>query len=381
MVILTFLVCSCEREHSITVDYSVDQPYVLAASALVRHFNLSDTSDPFVVKQIDGSYLLSDSLSAWTINRGGTANVAGAWFRLYVPNSGVPVIVRSLGRPQSVAGAGNIDTLRYGTRFTFSTDTLNIGTYRLEVFLQNSSGYFSNSLLIPLVVTVNNRPPHLDLPQVRYVVPPGSDSALFTLAIPATDPDGIEDIASVQVQPKFASDTSARAMFDDGMQIHADRIAGDGVFSVVFRVDTASLHSIGLEFTATDRSGAPSNTIFKTLLNHPPEIISLDVPDSLQRPASGTQLIGFYMTVADSDGLSDIDSAYFRNFTSTSPTNFLMYDDGDSLHGDVTANDGIYSRVVSIDPSTSLGVKEFHFYVVDKAGYRDERIKYIKIYP
>jgi hypothetical protein len=58
-----------------------------------------------------------------------------------------------------------------------------------------------------------------------------------------------------------------------------------------------------------------------------------------------------------------------------------MYDDGDfANHGDVTAGDGIYSLAIQINSGNPLGVKEFHFYAVDKSGARDEVIKLITIY-
>jgi hypothetical protein len=379
--LLAVLFWSCEKNKTTPVDYSVAQPYLLAASVVSQHFNLDDATNGAVTRLPDGTYRISDSITVQIIDPVGSSDLVESSYRTYAPNSGTPLLVHPLNRTRVVPGSGTTDTITFAGRFSFIVDSLNLGTYRIEVFAQYHSGFLSNSVFVPLVVTVNNQPPRLDPPTVRYSIAPGGASALFTLTIPASDPDGIADIASVAVRRLFTSDTSALPMFDDGRQDHGDRIAGDGIFSATFQVDTASLHSIEFEFSAVDRAGAPSNTVLKTLFNRAPTIVSLTIPDSIQRPSIGTQLITFFMSVADSDGLSDIDSVYFRNFSSNSPTNILMYDDGDSVHGDVTAHDGIYSRIVSIDQSASLGIKEFHFYVVDNAGYRDERIKLIKIYP
>lgn len=171
-------------------------------------------------------------------------------------------------------------------------------------------------------------------------------------------------------------------MRDDGNLASGDALQGDGVYSTFFWVRPISVtDSVRLNFLAIDSSYEESAVVTRSLQNHPPRIVNVDVPDSIQRPASGTRLIPFRMTVTDSDGLGDIDTVTFVNTSSSNPLAFTMFDSGDlSLHGDLIANDGIYSRIVSIDAPTSTGVKAFRFEAVDKSGARDVVIRNITVY-
>jgi hypothetical protein len=274
------------------------------------------------------------------------------------------------------------DSAQFGANISFIIDRNDIGTYRIEVFARDRSGLLSNISQIPLTIRVNNRPPIIGAPSIRLYTPQDFEYTQFTFAVPASDSDGIGDIASVIVRPLFALDTTALELYDDGLPDHADQIAGDGIFSTTFWIDTLSVRSVEFEILGTDKAGAMSNIVHKTLNNHAPTITDLTTPDSIQIPSTGFNVFNFFVTVQDSEGLADIDSVYFRNFTSTNPNNrFMMYDDGNlAVHGDSTANDGTYSLKVQIGSTNTPGVKEFHFYVVDKAGAWVQRIKFITIH-
>ncbi len=344
--------------------------------------NLDDTANTFITRLPDGTFSISDSITAVVSDPDGIQDISRVYFQIYHPGNANPDAKQLLIKSGNIAVSGGGEGLIFTGKLSFNIDRSQTGIYRVEVFAVDKSNSISNTLLRPVIITVNNRPPHLGIPSYREYSPPGSDSATFTFFVAATDSDGIEDISSVTVQPLFASDTSVKSMYDDGLPEHADNVPGDGIYSTRFSIDTASLSLIEFRFLGKDKSGALSNIVRRTLHNRPPAFLNLDVPDSIQRPLSGVVVVQFSATVTDLDSLSDIDSVYFRNFSSINPLNiFQMYDDGNfAQHGDSTANDGIYSFLAQVDPSTSLGVKEFHFYVVDKAGARDERIKYITIY-
>ncbi len=277
--------------------------------------------------------------------------------------------------PRANADSGSV---RFLGTISLNLTNAPTGLYTIVIAATDQSGLQSNVARLSLVVAGPDRPPSLGTPAFRYATN-GSDTVKFTLRIPAADPDGIRDIDRVTVQLLNTNDSTAQILYDDGLALHADALAGDGVYSGIFsRIPLTSVENVVLAFQARDRQGQVSAVVIRRVLDHPPHILAIDVPSVIQRPASGSLPIAFHVTVADSDGLSDIDSVYFRNFTSTTPTNFMMFDDGNlSVHGDSVAADGTYSLIVEITSANSTGPKEFHFYAVDKSGARDEEIRTI----
>ena len=258
-----------------------------------------------------------------------------------------------------------------------------VGTYRILVFATDRNGVMSNQKEVAFVLFRNNsRPVIFGFPTIRQFSPSGTDSTLLTVSIAVADSDGLADIASASVRTLNAMDSSEHDLFDDGSPLHGDPFPGDGVFSSVFWTHPLSgVQNLELVFVAIDRRGATSDSVRRTLTNSPPRIVQLNVPDSIQRPSGPPQLIPFFLTAADSDGLGDIDSVFFTNLSSVNPTNFPLYDDGNlAVSGDSTRGDGIYSSIVQIDAATSLGAKNFQFNVKDKFGAKDSLRKIITIY-
>jgi len=310
-------------------------------------------------------------------DKNGLQAINQVFYRIYRPSSADLLTSGLLSR-----FSADSTVVTYSGQFSVTINRTDIGAYRIEVYAKDNFNATSNVASTSLLVSRRNSIPVLGLPTMRQFSPAGSDSTQFTFTIFAADSDGINDIASVTVKAHGAIDSLPKLLLDNGLLSNGDQFPGDGIFSTnIWVTPTVALPLVVFEFVALDRAGSHSNVVFRTLLNHPPRIMQLDVPDSVQRPAAGTVYIPFYATVADSDGLGDIDSVYFRNFSSSTPANFLMYDDGDLVaHGDAVAHDGTYSRIVSIDPSTTLGNKEFHFVVVDKAGATSAVIHNIRIY-
>jgi hypothetical protein len=170
-------------------------------------------------------------------------------------------------------------------------------------------------------------------------------------------------------------------MFDDGSRSHADAVAGDGIFTTVAWVrPTTVLEEMTFEYRAADRAGSASNILRRSANNMAPRFVSFNVPSVIQRPASGTSLVLFAVTVSDINGLSDIDSVYFMNLSATTPAPFPLFDDGDlTAHGDSVASDGTYSVLLSITSSNTPGVKNFRFSVVDRAGAKVDSTRQITI--
>ena len=100
-------------------------------------------------------------------------------------------------------------------------------------------------------------------------------------------------------------------------------------------------------------------------------VISNDViePDSLV--VNDITLIFTSVEAADSNGINDISEVYFIVYKPNGSTNniqILMYDDGDlQEHGDSTAGDHIYSRVIQVDQNNDKGLYRFQFQAKDRS--------------
>lgn len=74
----------------------------------------------------------------------------------------------------------------------------------------------------------------------------------------------------------------------------------------------------------------------------------------------------------DPNGSSDILEVYFKVFRPDGTTNnnkFLLFDDGNvNENGDLTAGDGIYSRLIQVDQSNQKGTYRFEFQAEDRPG-------------
>jgi hypothetical protein len=272
-------------------------------------------------------------------------------------------------------------TTSFSASIAFSLTREQAGVYLLEVYAVDRSGYSSTVLLQQIRVRKNSTPPVLSLPGVREVGRQGADSIQYAVTIAAADSDGLNNIQAVTVRALLTRDSSALQMYDDGLRSHGDGVSGDGVFSLyTWIIPTGNPQDVTFEFRAADRDGMQSNIVRRPVANSAPRFVSLAVPSTIQRPSTGSNLVTFAATVEDANGLADIDSVYFRNMSSVTPTIIRMYDDGDlTVHGDSVASDGTYARVLSIDAATTPGTKEFRFTVVDKAGARSETTRNITI--
>lgn len=380
VLILGIITCSCEREKGNLIDPDFRTPLVSSVILAVDRLNLDDTiPSPYVTRLGIDQYLISDTLTAEVQDPRGTANIQAVRFHIYPPGSTQAMASGMLthrydsGSPPTIAIFNGV--------LSFTISRTEIGIYRIESIAADQANAESNHAELSLFIGRANSAPQLGIPTIRKFTPAGSDSTRITLAISAMDSDGYADVASVTVQAHNAPDSSLHMLYDNGSITNGDQALGDGIFSTIIWIPSASPPVVELELIAIDHEGIRSAPVFRSTANHPPNIVYLIAPDSIKRPISGATNIGFYEKVADLDGLSDIDSVFFRNFTPTQSNAFSMYDDGDfAQNGDSTANDAVYSRIVQITPTNSLGDKEFHFYVVDKSGATATIIKFITIY-
>jgi hypothetical protein len=255
-----------------------------------------------------------------------------------------------------------------------------MGRYDVEISAVDASGFRSTIAHLGLLVRLGSSAPVLALAGARQMGASG-DSTLFALSVQASDSNGLADIARISVRALASRDSSATRLYDDGARAHGDAIAGDGIFSGLRWVrPTTVVSAILFEYSGLDAGGKQSNVLYRSANNEGPRFTALNVPATITRPASGSIPISFFASVSDANGRADIDSVYFTNLSSTSPTIISMYDDGDvTTHGDSVAADGIWSRRLSIDATTSTGAKTFRFSATDRAGARTDSTRIITI--
>jgi hypothetical protein len=375
MRVLAGLLCvgffvGCENSTLVPTVPSGSSPVILSLIVTPVDINI-DMQTPS-----GGVYSLSVSVQASVTDPQGDGDIREASYRLSAPGASQPLAAGAL--TGTVVRPG---TIAFSASIPFSLTRAQTGAYLLEVFAVDRSGFSSSILLQQILVRKNNTPPVISLPGVREVARHGADSIQFAVTIAASDSDGLNNIQSVTARALLARDSSAMQMYDDGLRSHGDGVAGDGVFSLfTWVIPTGNPQDVVFEFRATDRDGGQSNIVRRPVANSAPRFVSLAVPSTIQRPSTGSNLVTFAATVEDPNGLADIDSVYFRNMSSASPTVILMYDDGNlTAHGDSVASDGTYARTLSIDATTTPGTKEFRFTVVDRAGARSEATRNITI--
>ena len=242
------------------------------------------------------------------------------------------------------------------------------------------------------VVDVSQNPPrllaasiqpaavHLDTGTVGVEPLPNGDYRItITATARAVDADGSGNIRALLINVLPPSAPGALAVLSVGPSgSSGDTASYLSTFS--FEMRRADAGSNTVVFQARDRSDYASNVLRISLSiarnNSAPAIFGLSAPDTLQRPTSGTGLFQLTLSANDSDGLADITEIYFRSINSSNPNQHIgLFDEGNLFStGDSVAGDGRFSRILSIDPTTSLGPKELRFWARDNAGALSDSI-------
>lgn len=160
-------------------------------------------------------------------------------------------------------------------------------------------------------------------------------------------------------------------------------LGNDGRFTL--RLDLTVPRASGGQFVVTvfaaDAAGNISNTAYGSIRvsgeSAPPEIIAVDMPDQVTRPAVGQPPISIPIlaTVSDPDGLENV--AFVEVIVNGAAT-LRLCDDGGSgtcnngfgSSGDVAAGDGVFTLTIQLDSSNAAGTNSFEFTAVDRTGLR-----------
>jgi hypothetical protein len=97
-----------------------------------------------------------------------------------------------------------------------------------------------------------------------------TDTTIIITSVKVTDQNGLSDIDKVYFvvyRPNGTTSNTQNIMFDDGLPVHGDQTAGDGIYSLVIEIySTNTKGTYRLEFQAKDRGGKLSNIINHSLL-------------------------------------------------------------------------------------------------------------------
>jgi hypothetical protein len=114
--------------------------------------------------------------------------------------------------------------------------------------------------------------------------------------------------------------------------------------------------------------------------NVAPVVSNLVALDTVALDPEDSTYISLTLDVTDENGLNDIKSVFFNSYkpdgTITGASPILLFDDGKfSEHGDMTANDGSYSRIVVMPPTGVVkGTYRWEFQAIDRRGLLSEKI-------
>ena len=260
------LFSSCERERDGTIDPDLSTPLIETLALESENLNL-DTSAVGVSRRPDGTYLISQTVSARVKNLSGIANLRGVYYRIYRPGENR---FFSSGTLAAETLASSVTAI-YAANISFVMSRPEAGFFRVEVFAQSRSNDVSNFIQLPLRIARNNSTPRIlsaSVPDTVYL-PPG-DSLLITMSVAVSDSDGAGDIAGIFFYSLNSSDPTRQFLLsDDGNVggISGDLLAGDGTYTITVKLlDQGNIRrTFEFEFHAVDQQGADSGPLLKLL--------------------------------------------------------------------------------------------------------------------
>ena len=168
-----------------------------------------------------------------------------------------------------LAGAGS----RFSTRAEVTFPKALTGPYVLIVYASDKRGYLGNELRGTIELTATGNPPVIEeiIAPDRIQRPAvGEPAATMQLIAVVSDPDGLANVARVEVRfdggsPLLLCDDGGQSQCNPGFG-SADATAGDGRFTLTLQVNENNTPGPRtLEFIATDRSGLQSEAVTRVL--------------------------------------------------------------------------------------------------------------------
>ncbi len=255
----------------------------------------------------------------------------------------------------------------YSNTFVSDSTIFSVGNFFLQARAVDANGDSRTTPFISASAIVNAAPVLLsiDAPDTLFS---GTDPVLFSAMV--QDSNGVADIAAMN----FLLKRGGNLIVSGTMELISSSAPDSGVFGV-FLDSTFAAERLGnydLEFQAVDLSGDGSATLSKPIFleNAPPYLAIILLPDSVQRPPLGSDIIDVQVRGNDPQGLGDINMINMAIFRIGGDTTVIeLFDDGDfDNHRDEQAGDGIFSRGLQVAANSTADLFFFEFQAEDKVG-------------
>lgn len=188
---------------------------------------------------------------------------------------------------------------------------------------------------------------------------------------------------------------------DDGL--NGDILSFDDIYSIKTLNDSSSLNNylrasdsgmVYYSFLAEWGTSTATYSDSSTLGNLMPSILSITFPDTMVRPNEQNlyHIDSIFVLTYDPNGLDDIQSCYllFKKPDGSYANNgdpIMLYDDGikypedtdNPSVWDLSLNDGIYSRLITIGSDNPLGTYEATFWVKDWDGLFSYQTEWLEV--
>ena len=200
-------------------------------------------------------------------------------------------------------------------------------------------------------------------------------------------PEAFEDVsgnATITVEPTISvsvaggsGDITVRAFVRDldGDELvgEADASGGPGRYDLrpTLTLPRGAVGDYEITVTTEDASGVPGDrasgvfTFSSASLGGPSVAATQASPATVQRPASGTQVVTLTANASDPDGPANLARVELRD-PASGDVLFRFADDGQG--GDATAADGQYTLRLAIRSGSPTGVYAFQAVAVDRTG-------------
>lgn len=259
LVLITVLTVSCEKENLNVTDINFSHPPVVRSVKIEpERINLDTILTGSEITPED-TLKIKFKVATVITDKDGQNDIAETICQVINPYRKITLTKINLDKIN--------DSTFYGEP-EFKIKRKESGNYYVKIFAIDKSNFSSNEIYFTLDLYRGNRPPvisNLIAPDTVFLQ---TQTVLIKITIKATDPDGDNDIKTVQFN-SYKPDGSPSSgnpfkMYDDGNAsgISGDDKAGDGIYSIIVQLPPNSQRGkYRFEFQAIDRAGALSNII------------------------------------------------------------------------------------------------------------------------
>lgn len=205
---------------------------------------------------------------------------------------------------------------------------------------------------------------------------PIDTTAVFTIEFNKSD--DIKNVKFDLYSPENQKISSGVQLFDNGKIANGDAAANDDIYSAKIVIDSNNINgNYELKYFVTDnldftKQVATAKYHYNNGKSNVAPLLSEDIVDPDTLVVDTIKVIWCKIKATDENGKNDISKVYFIVYKPNGTTNnsqLELYDDGDiSNHGDLVANDGIYSLLISVNESNDKGAYRFEFRAKDRSN-------------